>query len=68
MPPACAGAALLGFAGSTWAADVPTTGTYGTTRDIAGTYELVKRVMSDGKEILPPTIGALYSMNHGRGF
>jgi hypothetical protein len=64
---AWAGAALLGLAGSTWAADVLTTGTHGTTRDIAGTYELVKRVMSDGKEILPPAIGALYSMNHGRG-
>lgn len=62
-----AGAALLGFAGSTWAADVPTTATHGTTREIAGTYELVKRVMSDGKEVLPPAIGALYTMNHGRG-
>jgi len=59
--------ALLGFAGSTWAADAPVADTHASTTDIAGTYELVKRVMSDGKEILPPAIEALYSMNHGRG-
>ena len=59
--------ALLGFAGSTWAADAPVADTPASTTDIAGTYELVKRVMSDGKEILPPAIEALYSMNHGRG-
>lgn len=64
---AWAGAALLGLAASTWAADVPTAGTHAGTPDIAGTYELVKRVMSDGKEILPPAISALYSMDHGRG-
>jgi hypothetical protein len=59
-------AALLGFAGSTLAADVPTAGT-STTHDIAGTYELIKRVTSDGKEVLPPAIGALYTMKNGRG-
>jgi len=58
---------LLGFAGSTGAADAPVADTHAATADIAGAYELVKRVMSDGKEILPPAIGALYSMNHGRG-
>lgn len=64
---AWAGAALLGFAGSTLAADVPAAGAHAATPDIAGTYELVKRVMSDAREILPPAIGALYSMNNGRG-
>jgi len=59
---ACAGAALLGFAGSAWTVDAPAAGTHVTTADIAGTYELIKRVMSDG--ILAPAIGALYSMNH----
>jgi hypothetical protein len=63
---AWAGAALLGFAGSTWAADVPVANAHAATPDIAGTYELVKRAMSDGKEIVPPAIGGLYSMNHGR--
>ena len=58
---------MLGFAGSTGAADAPVADTHAATADIAGAYELVKRVMSDGKEILPPAIGALYSMNHGRG-
>jgi hypothetical protein len=64
---AWAGAALLGFAASTWAADSPAAGTPATTHDVPGTYELVKRVMSDGKEIIPPAIGALYSMKNGRG-
>lgn len=64
---AWAGAALLSFAGSTWAADASAAGAQAATPDIAGTYELVKRVMSDGKEILPPAIGALYSLNDGRG-
>jgi hypothetical protein len=35
--------------------------------DIAGTYELVKRVMADGQEVRPPAIVALYSLSHGRG-
>lgn len=64
---ACAGVALLGVAVSAWAADVPATGTHAATTDIAGSYELVKRVMSDGEEIHPPEIGALYSLIGGRG-
>jgi hypothetical protein len=60
-------ATLLGLSGSTWAADAPAAGTHAATPDIAGTYELVKRVMSDGEEILPPAIGALYTMKNGRG-
>jgi hypothetical protein len=64
---ACAGVALLGFAGSNWAADVPAAGKQASPSDIAGSYELVKRVMSDGKEIHPPAIGALYSLIGGRG-
>jgi hypothetical protein len=59
--------ALSGLSGPTWAADAPAAGAHVATADIAGTYELVKRVMSDGKEILPPAISALYSMNRGRG-
>jgi hypothetical protein len=35
--------------------------------DIAGTYELTSRVMSNGEEIHPPAIVALYTMDHGRG-
>ena len=35
--------------------------------DIVGTYELTKRVMSNGKEIRPPAIVALYTLDHGRG-
>ena len=55
------------FAGSTGAADMPTADTHGVTPDIAGTYELVRRVMADGKEVVAPAIGALYSLNDGRG-
>ena len=46
--------------GSATAADV-------STLDIAGTYEMTKRVMSNGEEIRPPAIVALYTMSHGRG-
>jgi hypothetical protein len=60
------GAALLGFAGAAWA-DAPAARAQFATADIPATYELVKRVMADGTEILPPAIGALYSMNHGSG-
>ena len=62
-----AGAAVLGFSGLTWIADAPAAGAHAAVSEIAGTYELVKRVMSDGKEVLPPAIGALYSMNQRRG-
>jgi hypothetical protein len=61
------GAALLGSAWLTWAAAARAAGEHATTPDIDGTYELVKRVMSDGREILPPAIGGLYSLSHGRG-
>jgi hypothetical protein len=33
---------------------------------IVGTYELVKRVLPDGKEILPPAVAGLYTMTHDR--
>lgn len=62
-----AGAMLLSFAGSASAAAPSVTGASTGSPVIDGTYELVKRVMSDGTEITPPAIGALYSMNHGRG-
>ena len=37
------------------------------TPNIAGTYELTERVMSNGEVIRPPAILALYSIEHGRG-
>jgi hypothetical protein len=63
---AWAGAALLGFSGSTWAADSPAAGAHAAGLNISGTYELVKRVLPDGKEVLPPTIVGLYTLTHGR--
>lgn len=36
-----------------------------TIADIAGTYGLTKRVMSNGEEIRPPAIVALYTLDHG---
>jgi hypothetical protein len=49
------------------AADSSAVGVPVNSTNIAGTYELVKRVTSDGQEILPPAIGGLYCMNQGRG-
>jgi hypothetical protein len=63
---AWAGAALLGLAASTWAADAPAAGAHADTPDISGTYELVKRVLPDGKEMRPPAVGGLYTATHGR--
>jgi hypothetical protein len=63
---ATAALALLGFSASMWAADAPAVGAHAATPDIAGTYELVKRVLPDGKEVLPPAIGGLYTLTHGR--
>lgn len=60
------GAALLGFSGWTWAADAPAATAHADTPNITGTYELVKRVLPDGKEVLPPAIGGLYTVTHGR--
>lgn len=63
---AWAGAAVLGLSASTWAADAPAAGAHAATPGIVGTYELVKRVLPDGKELLPPAIAGLYTMTHGR--
>jgi hypothetical protein len=63
---AWAGAAVLGLSGSTLAADAPAAGAHAATPDIVGTYELIKRVLPDGKEVLPPAIAGLYTMTHGR--
>ena len=62
------GVIVLISAASIWAiggsaTTLPTT----TTIDIAGTYELTKRVMLNGEEIRPPAIVALYTLDHGRG-
>ena len=61
---ACAGVTMLAFGGSTWA-DAPG-GHEQAAHDIAGTYELVKRVLPDGKELLPPAITGLFTLTHGR--
>ena len=60
-------AVLLSLAGPAWAADAPAPGTQAVIANIAGTYELVKRVLSDGKEVVPPVITALYTLSNGRG-
>jgi hypothetical protein len=63
---ASAGAALLGLSGLTWGADAAATDAHASMPDIVGTYELVKRVLPDGKEVLPPAIAGLFTMTHGR--
>ena len=64
---AMAGFLLLGFGGVIWAVTNRATAAPFATPDIAGTYELTKRVMSNSEEIRPPTIVALYGMDDGRG-
>jgi len=63
------GVSLLAFtcAASIWAIDSRAAVAAASPADIAGTYELTKRVMSNGEEIRPPAIVALYTMDHGRG-
>ena len=61
------GLLLLGSAGAIWADTTRATTLPTTIVDIAGTYELTKRVMSNGEEIRPPAIVALYTLDHGRG-
>jgi|GEM_PF-1396895 len=63
---AWASAAVLGLSASTLAADTPAAGSRAATLNVAGTYELVRRVLPDGKEVLPPSIAGLYTMTHGR--
>jgi hypothetical protein len=60
---------LLAFtcAASIWVINSRAAAAVTNTSDIAGTYELTKRVMSNGEEIRPPAIVALYTMDHGRG-
>lgn len=60
---------LLVFAcgASIWAISSRALAASANVSDIAGTYELTRRVMSNGDEIRPPTIVALYTMDHGRG-
>lgn len=54
-------------AASIWATSSRATAVTTNISDIAGTYELTRRVMSNGEEIRPPAIVALYTMDHGRG-
>jgi hypothetical protein len=63
------GVSLLAFtcAASIWVINSRAAAAVTNTSDIAGTYELTKRVMSNGEEIRPPAIVALYTMDHGRG-
>jgi hypothetical protein len=63
-----ASALLSGLTGPAWAADATAAGAHTAVPSIAGTYELEKRVMADGSEILPPAARALYTLNHGRGY
>jgi hypothetical protein len=60
---------LLMFASgaSVWAISSRALAAPANVSDIAGTYELTRRVMSNGDEIRPPAIVALYTMDHGRG-
>jgi hypothetical protein len=64
---AWASALQFGLSGPASAADASAVAPHAALPNVAGTYELVKRVMSDGREILPPSISALYTMIHGRG-
>jgi hypothetical protein len=52
---------------SIWAISSPASAAPANVSDIAGTYELTRRVMSNGEEMRPPAIVALYKMDHGRG-
>ena len=61
------GLLLLGGVGAIWTDTTRATTLPTTIVDIAGTYELTKRVMSNGEEIRPPAIVALYTLDHGRG-
>jgi hypothetical protein len=61
-----ASAAVLVLSASTRAADAPAASSRAATLNIAGTYELLRRVLPDGKELLPPAIVGLYTMTHGR--
>ena len=59
---------LLVFASgaSIWAISSRASAAPANVSDIAGTYELIRTVMSNGYEIRPPAIVALYTMDHGR--
>jgi hypothetical protein len=61
-----ASAAVLGLSASTRAGDAPATSLRAAPLNIVGTCELLRRVLPDGKEVLPPAIAGLYTMTHGR--
>lgn len=58
---------VLACAASVWAISSRATAAPASVSDIAGTYELTRRVMSNGDELRPPAIVALYTLDHGRG-
>jgi hypothetical protein len=57
---------LLGLSGSTSVADAPASSVHAATPSVVGTYELVKRVLPEGRELLPPAVAGLYTLIHGR--
>lgn len=61
------GLVVLTCAASIWAISSRAVAAPANVSDIGGTYELTRRVMSNGDEIRPPAIVALYTMDHGRG-
>jgi len=60
------GITLLGLSGATSAADAPAASVHAATPSIVGTYELVKRVLPDGKELRAPAVAGLYTLTHDR--
>jgi hypothetical protein len=62
---ALAAAVVLGLSGSMSAADAPAADTNAASPEIVGTYELVRRLLPDGKEVLPPAVVGLFTMTRG---
>ena len=62
-----AGLLLAGLTGLIWVATSNTAAAAANPPDIGGTYELTKRVLSNGTELRPPAIVGLYGMDHGHG-
>jgi hypothetical protein len=63
---AAKGLILLTVVGQSVAHSESTAAAPSATRSIEGTYELAKRVMADGTILQPPSVVALYSLDHGR--
>lgn len=61
------GLLVLSCAAAICAVSSGTTAASARISDVGGTYELTKRVLSNGEELHPPAIVALYTLDHGRG-